>query len=387
MIKNRFIYNLILASLTLFLFFSLNEGGVAQQKSPFGVTAPQAPTPVGGGFLRENLSWIYQQQAAFYKSLTGVVKQAKEDGNAVWLLMGLSFLYGIFHAAGPGHGKVVISSYVLANEQSAKRGMIISFLAAFMQGVVAVVLIGAAVFVFNLTSFAVTEATHWFERASYALIAMLGVYLLWQKGVQPFLKSRTVMATNVGPIVHEADCHHHEADCHHHEAHDHHHHDHVHSHSHGHSHSHDDHHHGHHHGHDHGHSHSHGHDHDHDHDCSCGGHAVDPSTMQEPLSLRSAWAAIISVGLRPCSGALIVLVFASAQGLFLVGVASTFAMALGTAITVTTLATIALWAKGLATRYLTISGSSGWMFKTVELFGASLVFLLGITLLAASFQG
>ena len=369
MISNRFVYSFTLACLTLFLFFSLNEGGVAQQKSPFGVTAPQAPTPVGGGFLRENLSWIYQQQAAFYKSLTSVVKEAKEDGSAVWLLMGLSFLYGIFHAAGPGHGKVVISSYVLANEQSAKRGMIISFLAAFMQGVVAVVLIGSAVFVFNLTSFAVTEATHWFERASYALIAMLGVYLLWQKGVQPFLKSRTVMATNIGPIVHETDCHHHEAHAHHH-------HDHVHSHDH----NHDDHHH-HHHGHDHGHSHGH------DHDCSCGGHAVDPSTMQAPLSLRSAWAAIVSVGLRPCSGALIVLVFASAQGLFLVGVASTFAMALGTAITVTTLATIALWAKGLATRYLTISGSSGWMFKSVELFGASLVFLLGITLLAASFQG
>ena len=369
MTSNRFFYNFTLVCLTLFLFFSLNEGGLAQQKSPFGVTAPQAPTPVGGGFLRENLSWIYAQQAAFYKSLTGIVKEAKEDGSAVWLLMGLSFLYGIFNAAGPGHGKVVISSYVLANEQSAKRGMIISFLAAFLQGVVAVVLIGAAVFVFNLTSFAVTEATHWFERASYALIALLGVYLLWQKGVQPYLKSKTVLVTNVGPIVHDAGCDHHDAHAHHH---------HDHSHSHDHAHNHD------HHSHDH-HGHAH-HHHDHDHECGCGGHAVDPSTMQDPLSLRSAWAAIVSVGLRPCSGALIVLVFASAQGLFLVGVASTFAMALGTAITVTTLATIALWAKGLATRYLTISGSSGWMFKSVELFGASLVFLLGITLLAASFQ-
>ena len=68
MISNRFVYSFTLACLTLFLFFSLNEGGVAQQKSPFGVTAPQAPTPVGGGFLRENLSWIYQQQAAFYNT-------------------------------------------------------------------------------------------------------------------------------------------------------------------------------------------------------------------------------------------------------------------------------------------------------------------------------
>jgi ABC-type nickel/cobalt efflux system permease component RcnA len=108
--------------------------------------------------------------------------------------------------------------------------------------------------------------------------------------------------------------------------------------------------------------------------------------MKEPLSFKSAWAAIVSVGVRPCSGALIVLVFASAQGLFWIGVASTFAMALGTAITVTCLATIALGAKGLATRYLSATGSSGLVFKSVEVLGASLVFFFGITLLAASLQ-
>lgn len=81
------------------------------------------------------------------------------------------------------------------------------------------------------------------------------------------------------------------------------------------------------------------------------------------------------------------LVFASAQGLFWVGVVSTFAMALGTAITVTTLATIAIGAKGLAASYLGGSNSAGWVFKGIELLGASLVFLLGITLLAASLYG
>lgn len=317
-----------------FFFLSFGEGGaIGEQKSPFGVTAPQAPAPVGGDFLRENLSWIYQQQATFYKQLTAIVKQAKEDGSAVWVLIGLSFLYGVFHAAGPGHGKVVISSYVLANEQTARRGMAISFLSAFLQGVVAVLLIGSAVFFFNLTSFAITEATHWFERASYALITALGVYLLWQKGVQPYLKRVTTPV-----IAHQAGC-------------------------------------------------GHQHQHVHEAECGCSGHAADPSTLTQPLTLRSAWAAILSVGLRPCSGALIVLVFAASQGLFMVGVVSTFAMALGTAITVTTLATIALGAKGLATSYLDINGSAGWVFKGIELLGASLVFLLGITLLAASFYG
>lgn len=338
------IHRIFFITLTLFFVFNLGDGGgvVAQQKSPFGVGSPQAPLPVGSDFLRENLSWIFQKQAEFYKQLTGIVKQAKEDGSAVWALIGFSFLYGIFHAAGPGHGKIVISSYVLANEQTARRGMVISFLSAFLQGLVAVSLIGAAVFIFNLTSFAVTEATTWFERASYALITALGVFLLWQKGLRPLMKR-----TPTPVVVHEAGCGHEHKDDHHHDH----------------------------------------HKHAHEAECGCSGHAPDPSKLAKPLTLRSAWAAILSVGLRPCSGALIVLVFASAQGLFWVGVVSTFAMALGTAITVTTLATIAIGAKGLAASYLGGSNSAGWVFKGIELLGASLVFLLGITLLAASLYG
>lgn len=372
MIAQRVFFHLTLTCLTLgcvllLVLLSFDVGGEAPPSSPFGVSAPAAPLPVGGEFLRDKLSWIYQQQAAFYKSLTSAVKDAKTNGSAVWFLVGLSFLYGIFHAAGPGHGKIVISSYVLANEQSAKRGMIISFIAAFMQGMVAVFFIGAAVFLFSFTSFEVTAATRWFEIASYLLIALLGVYLLWQKGARPFLRAGAAAAVSEQPLAVAGDrrvviTQHHQHIHHHvnpqHQPNDL----------------------------EHGHAH-HSHDHDHDHDCNCGGHAVDPHTMTDPLSLRSAWAAIASVGLRPCSGALIVLVFAAAQGLLWVGVVSTFAMALGTAITVTTLATIALGAKGLAAKYLSATGASGVVFKSIEVCGASLVFLLGITLLAASLQG
>lgn len=127
----------------------------------------------------------------------------------------------------------------------------------------------------------------------------------------------------------------------------------------------------------------HGH---HGHACGCGGHAVDPGKVKKPLSLKSAWAAIASVGDPPCSGALIVLVCASAQGLFWAGVVPMFAMALCAAITVTSLATIALGARGLATRYLSVAGFSGLVFKSVEVLGASLVFFLGNTLEAASLQ-
>ncbi len=73
------------------------------------------------------LGWVADQQRNFYQALTAALGRLKTDYNGFWVLGGLSFLYGIFHAAGPGHGKVVISSYVLANERQVKRGIVLSF--------------------------------------------------------------------------------------------------------------------------------------------------------------------------------------------------------------------------------------------------------------------
>ena len=127
-------------------------------------------------------------------------------------------------------------------------------------------------------------------------------------------------------------------------------------------------HHDHHHGHDHAHGHSHGHDHAHDHDhedeAHAWGHAhaPEPSELKGPHWLRRGLSAIVAVGLRPCSGAIIVLVFALAQGLFWIGVASTFVMGLGTAITVATVATIAVGARGFAGRLAKGKPGAGMLF-------------------------
>ena len=94
--------------------------------------AEAAPTqPFGGpppepGFAMPKtgfLGWVAAQQRDFYQALTAALGKLKTDNNAFWVLGALSFLYGIFHAAGPGHGKVVISSYVLANERQVRRGI------------------------------------------------------------------------------------------------------------------------------------------------------------------------------------------------------------------------------------------------------------------------
>ena len=84
--------------------------------------------------------------------MAATIRAAKTDDTAVWTLIGISFAYGIFHAAGPGHGKAVISSYPIANEEAAKRGIVLSFASALLQSLVAIVLVGLGRLVFNATS-------------------------------------------------------------------------------------------------------------------------------------------------------------------------------------------------------------------------------------------
>jgi ABC-type nickel/cobalt efflux system permease component RcnA len=141
--------------------------------------------------------------------------------------------------------------------------------------------------------------------------------------------------------------------------------------------------------HDHGHHHHHHHhDHDHGHDhenCEACGHIVDARDVAGPLSWRKILAVVVSVGIRPCSGAVLVLIFALTQGLFWAGVAATFAMAFGTAITVAVLATLALGSRELALRLG--GGNARWVdavWTLSAIGGALLVMMLGLLMFAAS---
>ncbi|MCB1459628.1 MAG: delayed-early response protein/equilibrative nucleoside transporter, partial [Nitratireductor sp.] len=142
-----------------------------------------------------------------------------------------------------------------------------------------------------------------------------------------------------------------------------------------------------HHGHDPAHPHGHHHHHHGEGEvCSdCGHlHAPDPAQLQGKFGLRQAWSAIVAVGLRPCSGAIIVLTFAFLNGLYAAGILSTLAMALGTGITVATLAALAVGAKDIAIRIGGAAERSATIHRIIEIGGALLVFLLGLTLLSAS---
>src|SRR5262249_7945479 len=199
-------------------------------------------------------------------------------------------------------------------DETWRRGIVLSFASAILQAFTAVAIVGIAVALLGATAKAMGNTVRVIEIVSYALIVLIGLRLLWVKG-RAFL--RLLRAEQQPHHAHEHGHHHHAHD------HDHdHHHDHHHAHDHGHGHHH-------HRGHQH-HDHAHSHDHDHDDQASAWGHAhaPEPQELTGKHWLRRGLAAIIAVGLRPCSGAIIVLVFALAQGLFWIGVASTFAMGL-----------------------------------------------------------
>jgi len=144
---------------------------------PFGMSRGSAP-PVMGGFT----DWVFAQQAAFYRMLSHAIRAAKADGSAAWTLMGISFLYGIFHAAGPGHGKAVISSYLVANDETWRRGIALSFASAILQAFTAIAIVAVAAVLLNATAHAMGNTVRVVEMVSYALIVLIGLRLFWVKG-------------------------------------------------------------------------------------------------------------------------------------------------------------------------------------------------------------
>lgn len=328
----------------------------ARPSAPFGGPPPEPGLnlPRTGFF-----GWIQEQQRNFYGAMTNALDRMRSDWTAFWVLGGLSFLYGIFHAAGPGHGKVVISSYVLANERQLRQGIALSALSALLQSLVAIGFVLLLAGVLQMTSTAMGDAAHWVGVLSYALVALLGLWLIVRK-------------------IFGWGHHHH----HHHDKpvkrdiwHDHDGQDHIHPH--------------HHHHHDHGETGHQAHDHDHDHDHGHDHHAAHMHHAVGPADLKGGWreklGVVLAVGLRPCSGALVVMVFALSQGVLAAGVVSVLLMGLGTAITVAALASLAVGAKGLVGR---LGGGDNALAQGIvwwaELAGAVFVLLFGILLLMAS---
>ncbi|WP_442921119.1 nickel/cobalt transporter [Mesorhizobium sp. Cs1321R2N1] len=372
----------------------MHFANAAHAQSSLGIGVNDGMAPTTGPFAHI-LMWINLRQQEFYRALATAMKAMRQDNSKLWVLIGLSFAYGIFHAAGPGHGKAVISSYMVANEVALKRGILLSFVSALLQGLTAILVMLLAYFVLRGTTISMTDAAWFMEIMSFALVTLFGAWLLWRK-----LGPSVLRLFGKGPAyslsaAHAGHSHagHSHAGGHSHGAHD----QAAHAHSHA-LHAHDDHDHGHGHSHDH-HDHG-GHDHsahDHAHHDHAGGevcetcghsHAPDPAMLSgDRFDWRTAWSAVAAVGIRPCSGALIVLSFALLNGLWLGGLLSVLAMSIGTAITVSALATLAVTAKNWAVYFAGDGRMGNRIHSIVEIGGAAFVFLFGLLLLSASLTG
>ncbi len=339
---------------------------VTAQQQPGAST--QAPTPAPKSFLPPAgrqaaqpaataptgvYAWVSGLQRDYNRRLAAAIRDVKSSNPmlAVLSLAGLSFMYGVLHAAGPGHGKAVISSYVLASHQTVRRGIALSFLAALFQALSALVLVAVLLWGLAATGQQIKATEAWLETLSWAVVVLIGAWLVWRQ-IGEWRAERAAKA-------------HHDHAAHHHH--------------HGHHHAHRDHAHG-----------GHGHDHAHAkdaHDCAACNHAhmPAPEQLQGAWSWRKALTLAAAIGIRPCTGAILVLVFAIGQGLAWAGVFATFAMALGTAITVSALAALAISSRDVAAR---LGGDgSRWaagVRRIAGLGGAIAVTALGLMLFIGS---
>ncbi|MCP1200387.1 nickel/cobalt transporter [Notoacmeibacter sp. MSK16QG-6] len=353
--------------LTCLCIIALTSGAALAQSSLGIGAAEPAATPVSGGLFGEISRYIFEEQRRFYALMTDALRAIRENPSAGWTLAGLSFLYGILHAAGPGHGKAVISTYMVANEIALQRGVLLAFISAFLQALVAIAVISAVFLVLRGTAISQTDTVFTLEVLSYAFLTGFGTWLLARK-IYPLAKNafrrEPAMAAfaidGVGAAaLASMDAH---------------------------SDSNRDPHHGH--GSFQG-SHRHDHHHAHGDVCPSCGHSHMPAPDQlagERFRAREALSAVVAVGLRPCSGALIILTFAFLNGMVAAGIGSVFAMATGTAITVAALATLAVTAKNVAVRFAGGAGSrmAGQVQLAIELLGASLIVILGMMMLAGA---
>ena len=306
-------------------------------------------------FTEDPVMWARDEQQNFYGRMSASLKAMRgpDAAAAGWTLLLLSFAYGIFHAAGPGHGKAVISTWLLATESELRRGILISFMSAVIQALTAIVLVSVLFLVVASVGSTARDVAGVLESASYALIGLLGLYLVWtalrllaaRRAAAAPAPARAGMTTRQSVALSDfagfepkrsevAGDHVHGPDC----------------------------------------------------GCGCGHtHLPEARDLKGDFSFAKAFSLAFAVGIRPCTGAILVLVFANGLGLYWAGIASTFAMALGTFLTVSAIAAVAVYGKKIATRLMrSKSGLLDWAGIGMRLAGGTVIAFLGMILFLGS---
>lgn len=249
------------------------------------------------GADRAIAAWALDGQRAAQEAMAGGLRALRAGEMAALVgFLAVCFGYGFFHAVGPGHGKLLIGAYGAARAVGVVRLSVVALISSLAQGATAIVLVGAGLWVFSLGRAAMTDlADRWLAPLSFAAIALIGLWLVW----------RGARALAAQPHKHD---HHHHRDerDHHHPA-----------------------------------------DANHDACRECGhAHAPDPAQLAAATGWREGALLVGAVAIRPCTGALFVLILTAQMGLFGFGVLGTLAMALGTASVTVAVAVAAVGLRG-----------------------------------------
>ena len=231
---------------------------------------------------------VNQQMSSLLKAVAANPTQA---GGTLLLF---SFIYGVLHALGPGHGKVVITTWLATHPSKLKSSIGLTLASSLLQGVVAIALVVIVLTVLRLPARQLHLSSFWLEKGSYALVGVLGLLLCWRalKKLRVLLRKPKFTAFTPHHVHHE--------------------------------------------------------------NCGCGHqHLPDPQQLEQGDDWRARLMIILSRGMRPCSGAIMVLLFSKVIGVFAWGVASALAMAAGTSLTISSLA---LLVHGFRTLAVKLSG-------------------------------
>ena len=242
---------------------------------------------LSGGYAALQATVLAGQREVQSALAAAVRKIRGGETGALWGLLAVCFSYGVLHSAGPGHGKVLIGGYGIGRRVPVLALSSIALAASLAQAAVAVAVVYAGVAVLGWTRAQMEGvAADIMAPVGSAAIAAVGLWLVWRGG-------RGILRAQAAQGRHD-------------------HHDH----------------------------------HDHDADCGCG-HAHGPSldAVNSLTGWRDTAALIMGIALRPCSGALFLLILTWQMGIGFAGIAGAFAMGFGTAVVTVAVALLAVWAR------------------------------------------
>lgn len=299
------------------------------------------------GGLASVAQWAAEGQREAQNALAGALRRLRGgEAGAFAALMGLAFAYGVFHAAGPGHGKLLIGGYGVARRVPLLRLAALALLSSLAQATTAVVLVYAGVLALDWTrTRMVGLAEDIMLPASHGAVALIGLWLAW-RGIRGVRRQRTGAPGQAHDQVHE-------------------------------------------HGHDHDPAHGHHSAHHHhqtaDAACPSCGHRHGP-TLEEAsriTSFREGAALIAGVAMRPCTGALFLLVLTWQMGIGAAGIAGAYAMGAGTALVTVAVAVLSVWAREGALSTLA-SGRIARALPLLELTAGLAIAAVSLSLLRAA---